>query len=208
MVYQLKPDPRNVPTRRPPSLRELEAQKPVKIARDKLPPALGARTRSMALLMSVLGLATFAVPLVNTSIPVLGRSQWSPLMMLEGLIAGNLPAAANLPPENAARFYELLLLDSALFGALFVYGALAVILVYALRKPSRIVIGGAAGLGLVAALLEMHGYADFQLALTGGPPDPAGGVHIVGLSYGLVMFVVMTLLLLIATVKELEGIGA
>ncbi|HKO11055.1 MAG TPA: hypothetical protein VJV22_03745 [Acidobacteriaceae bacterium] len=206
MVYQLKPDPRDTAARRLPGLRELQQQKPIQIQNDKLPPKLGARTRSMTLLMTVLGLATFAVPLINTSIPVAGRAQWSPLLILEGLLDGSLPAAANLPPEAYHYVYELIAIDTILFGAMFAYGALTVILVSALRQATRFVIGAAAAFGMLAALLEMRGYADLQLALLGGTPQQRGGAHVVGFTYCGVLFIVMLLVLLVVTIKELEGI--
>lgn len=207
MVYQLKPDPRDTAARRLPGLRELQQQSPIHIHNDKLPPKLGARTRSMTLLMSVLGLATFAVPLINTSIPVAGRAQWSPLLIFEGLLGGSLPApAANLPPEAYHYLYELIAIDTILFGAMFAYGALAVILVSALREARRFVIGAAAAFGMLAALLEMRGYADLQLALLGGTPEQRGGAHVVGFTYCGVLFIVMLLVLLVVTIKELEGI--
>ena len=204
MVYQLRPDPRQTPSRLP-GLKELQPLPPMK-GPEKLPPTLGARTRSMALLLSVLGLATFAVPLVNTSVPVLGRTQWSPLMVIEQLLGGNLPAATNLPPAAFHYIYELVLIDTVLFGAMFAYAALVVILVSALRQATRFIIGAAAALGMLAALLEMRGYADFQLALLGGTPEQRGGAHVVGSTYCLVLFAIMGLVLLIITVKELEGI--
>lgn len=204
MVYQLKPDPRQTPSRLP-GLKELQPIPPIKGA-DKLPPTLGARTRSMALLMSVLGLATFAVPLINTSVPVLGRTQWSPLLVIIELLSGALPAATNLPPSAFHYVYELVLIDTVLFGAMFAYAALLVILISALRQATRFVIGTAAVLGMLAALLEMRGYADFQLALLGGTPEQHGGAHVVGSTWCLVLFAVMGLVLLIVTVKELEGI--
>jgi hypothetical protein len=206
MVYQLKPDPRDTAARRLPGLRELQQQKPIYIQKDKLPPKLGARTRSMTLLMSVLGLATFAVPLITTSIPVAGRTQWSPLLILEGLLGGSLPsAAANLPPEAYHYLYELIAIDTILFGTMFAYAALIVILVSALRQATRFVIGAAASFGMLAALLEMRGYADLQLALLGGTPEQRGA-HVVGFTYCGVLFIVMLLVLLVVTIKELEGI--
>lgn len=206
MAYQLRPDPRERPLRPLPGLRELQQQKPVSLEKDKLPPTLGSRTRSMTLLMSVLGLATFAVPLIRTSVPVLGRTQWSPLMVLVGLLGGDLPFAPNLPASALHYVYDLILIDTVLFGTLFAYGALVVILVSALRKATRFVIGAAAGFGMLAALLEMRGYADLQLGLLGGTAEQRGA-EVVGFTWCLVLFAVMGLVMLIVTVKELEGIS-
>lgn len=206
MVSPLTPDPRETDnTRR--ILFGLDEVKPLRAPKkEELPPTLGSRTRSMVLLMSVLGLATFVVPLVTTSVPVLGRTQWSALTVLEGLISGSLPAGVNISAESFHAFYRLIFLDSFLFGAMFAYAALILILVSALRTATRLVIGFAAALGVLSALLEMRGYADFQLAIFGGTPEALGGAHVGGFTYCLVLLVVMGLILAVTTIKELEGV--
>lgn len=209
MVSPLSPDPRETDTRRLLFPRGVDEIKPIRATRkDELPPTLGARTRSMTLLMSVLGLATFVVPLVTTSVPVLGRTQWSALTVLEGLIDGSLPAGLNLPPQDLHALCRLIFLDSFLFGAMFAYAALILILVSALRTATRLVIGFAAALGALSALLEMRGYADFQLAIFGATPQKLGGAHVAGFTYCLVLLAVTGLILAIATVKELEGVNS
>lgn len=207
MVSPLSPDPRESNPRRILFPRDVDELKPLRATKkDELPPTLGSRTRSMTMVMSVLGLATFAVPLVNTSVPVLGRAQWSPLTVIEGLIGGNLPAGVNLQPQDFYALYKLIFLDSFLFGAMFIYCALIVILVSALRTGTRLVIGFAAALGVLSALLEMRGYADFQLAIFGGTPEALGGAQVAGFTYCVVLLVVMGLILAVATIKELEGV--
>lgn len=205
MVSPLPPDPRNSDTRR--IVFGLDEIKPLRSQKkEELPPTLGPRTRSMTLLMSAVGLATFAVPLVNTSVPVLGRTQWSALTVLEGLIGGSLPAGVNLSPQDFHVLHKLIFLDSFLFGAMFMYAALIVILVSAFRTATRLVIGFTAALGVLSALLEMRGCADFQLAIFGGTPEALGGIQVAGFTYCLVLLAVMGLILAIATIKELEGV--
>ena len=207
MVSPLSPGPRDTETRRVLFPREIDEIKPIRTTKkEELPPTLGSRTRSMTLVMAALGLATFVVPLVTTSVPVLGRTQWSALTVLQGLVGGSLPAGVNLSPEDFHALYKLIYLDSFLFGAMFMYAALIVILVSALRTATRLVIGFTAGLGALSALLEMRGYADFQLAIFGGTPQALGGAHVEGFTWCLVMLAVMGLILAIVTVKELEGV--
>lgn len=211
MVSPLSPDPRQTAdTRRVLFPRGIEDElKPIRVTKkEELPPTLGQRTRSMTLVMSALGLATFVVPLVTTSTPVLGRVQWSALSVLEGLINGSLPAGVNLSADDFHALYKLIFLDSFLFGAMFIYAALIVILVSALRTGTRLVIGFAAALGALAALLEMRGYADFQLAIFGQTPQALGGVHVAGFTWCVVLLVITGLIVAIATIKELEGINS
>ena len=208
MVSPLSPNPRETDTRRMLFPRGVDDDiKPIRaIKKDELPPTLGQRTRSMTMVMSALGLATFVVPLVTTSVPVLGRTQWSTLTVLEGLIDGSLPAGVYLSAHDFHALYKLIFLDSFLFGTMFIYAALAIILVSALRTGTRLVIGFAAALAALAALLEMRGYPDFQLSLFGQTPQAMGGIHVAGFTWCLVLLVVSGLILAIATIKELEGI--
>lgn len=207
MISPLSPGPRESDTRRTLFPRGADELKPIRaINREELPPNLGARTRSMVLVMSALGLATFVVPLVKTSVPVLGRTEWSMLTVLEGLLGGTLPAGVNVPPQDLGALYHLIFLDSFLFGSMFVYAALIIILVSALRTATRLVIGFAAALGALSALLEMRGYADFQLAIFAGTPETVEGAHIVGFTYCLVLLAIMGLILAVTTIKELEGV--
>jgi hypothetical protein len=89
---------------------------------------------------------------------------------------------------------------------MFAYIALLVILYELLRSRTRLVIGFAAGLGLVASLLEMRGYDDLQLSLFGGAPAQVGGGQVIGFTWALVLFVVFILIVAIATIKDLEGV--
>ena len=209
MVSPLSPNTRETDTRRVLFPRGVEDEiKPIRaIKKEELPPTLGQRTRSMTLVMSALGLATFVVPLVTTSVPVLGRTQWSALTVLEGLISGSLPAGVYLSAQDFHALYKLIFLDTFLFGAMFIYAALAIILVSALRTGTRLVIVFAGALGALAALLEMRGYADFQLALFGQTPQALGGAHVGGFTWCLVLLVVTGLIVAIATIKELEGVS-
>lgn len=207
MASPLTPDPRPTPARSLPLTRDADELKPIRATKkEELPPTLGPRTRSMTILMSAVGLATFVVPLVNTSVPVLGRTQWSALGVLEGLFSGSLPAGVNLRPDDFHALYKLIFLDSFLFGAMFIYAALIVILISALRTATRLVIGFTAALGALSALLEMRGYADFQLSIFGATPEALGGAQVTGFTWCLVLLVVTGLILAIATIKELEGV--
>lgn len=210
MVSPLSPNPRETDTRRVLFPRGVQDEiKPIRaIKKEELPPTLGQRTRSMTLIMSALGLATFVVPLVTTSVPVLGRTQWSALTVLEGLFSGSLPAGVYLSAQDFHSLYKLIFLDTFLFGTMFIYAALAIILVSALRTGTRLVIGFTAALAALAALLEMRGYADFQLALFGQTPQALGGVHVAGFTWCLVLLVVSGLIVAIATIKELEGVSS
>jgi hypothetical protein len=204
MVYQLKTDPRD--ERRLPSVQELKKQSLVadKLREDPGPSTLGARTRQMTLLLALVGLATFFVPLVITSVPVMGQSHWSPWEILTGMLTGNLPAAVLLSATGLGAIRWLTFVNSMLFGGLFIYIMLAGVLAVALYKAQRIILGALAGLGVVGALIELRGFSDFQLAILGGTPGSVDGQTVHATTLGYIWFAVLILILLIASWKELE----
>jgi hypothetical protein len=206
MAYPLKQNARAQDQRRLPGLHELKGQTLVaeKLREDPGPKCLGARTRSMTLLLTAVGLATFVVPLVETSPAVMGQAWWSPWQILMGIFAGNLPAAVLLTPTGLRDVEWLALVNSLLFGSLFEYAMLAAVLVFALGKARRFLIGAVAALGLLAGLIEMRGYSDIQLAILGGPPASVGGQMVRAMPLGVVLFSVMVLLLVIAAWTELD----
>lgn len=206
MVYQLKKDPRE--ERRLPTARELKQQTLVadKLREDPGPSTLGPRTRQMTLLLALVGLATFFVPLVVTSVPVMGQSRWSPWQIVAGMVRGDLPAAVLLTQKGLGAIRWLTLVNTTLFGALFIYITLAGVLVVALGKAQRLILGGFAGLGLLGALIELRGFSDLQLAILGGPPGTVDGQQVEAMAMGGVWFGVLILILVIAAWKELEDL--
>ncbi|HSY03490.1 MAG TPA: hypothetical protein VK819_15110 [Acidobacteriaceae bacterium] len=206
MAYQLQKDPREPNyARRLPTLREL--QKPSELVKeDPALSRLGSRSRSMTLLLAVVGLVTFVVPLIGTNPTVMGQARWSPWDVVTGMLTGNLPAAVLLSAQGLHDLRWLAFVNTMLFGGIFVYIALATVLVVALGKAQRLVIGAAAGMGLVAALIEMRGFTDIQLAILGGPPATVGGQQVQGMTLCVLMFAIMVLLLAIASWKELDDL--
>jgi len=206
MVYSLQRDPREPDYRkRLPTAHELERQKPVKIGPAVVPNRLGPRRRQMTLLLTVVGLATFVVPLITSVPAVMGRAQWSPWEMFMGVTGNTLPAAVILTAQGFHDVRWLIFVDSAMLGALFDYAMLAAVLVSAMGHASRRVIGGAGALGVLGALVEMRGSQDFQLAIFGAMPDAVGGQHVRAMTWCVLMLAVMVLLLVVAVYTELDG---
>lgn len=204
MVYQLKKDPRE--ERRLPTVRELKQQTLVadKLREDPGPSTLGPRTRQMTLLLALVGLATFFVPLVETSVPVMGQTHWSPWEIASGMMKGDLPAAVLLTQKGLGAIRWLTFVNTTLFGALFIYLVLAAVVVVALGKAQRIILGGLAALGMMAALIELRGFSDLQLAILGGPPTSVDGQRVQAIAMGCVWLSVLVMVLVIAAWKELE----
>ena len=207
MAYPLRKESREL-EKRLPGVRELKQQTLVadKLREDPGPSTLGRRTRQMTVMLALVGLATFFVPLVVTSRPVMAQSHWSPWQVITGTLSGNLPAAVLLTARGLGAVRWLALVDTTLFGSLFIYIVLAGVLVVALGKAQRLILGGLAGLGMVGALIELRGFTDFQLAILGGPPGSVDGQRVDAMALGLVWFGVLMLILVIAAWKELEGL--
>jgi hypothetical protein len=206
MVYSLKRDPREPDYRRRlPTALEIEQQKPIKVGKEPVPSTLGSRSRQMVLLLTVVGLATFMVPLYTAVPAVMGQAQWSPFQLFMGLTSGSLPTAVLLTAQGLRDVRWLVFVDTLLFGALFDYGVLAALLISVVGKASRMVIGCAGALGVLATLIEMRGFDDVQLAIYSGLPKTAGGQHVRGMTWCLLMLAVMGLTLLISVYKELDG---
>jgi hypothetical protein len=209
MAYSLKKDPREPDyAKRLPTLRDLQNQTLVadKLREETGPSTLGARTRPMAILLALIGLATFFVPLVTTSVPVMGQSRWSPWEIVSGMVRGNLPAAVLLTSTGDSAVRWLTFANSMLFGSLFIYIMLAGVLVVAFAGAQRVIVGALAALGIVAALIELRGFSDLQLAILGGPPANVSGQQVHALALGMVWFAVLTLVLTFAAWKELEDL--
>lgn len=206
MAYSLKRDPREPDYRRRlPTALELEQQKPVKVGKEPVPDRLGPRSRQMVLLLTVVGLATFMVPLFQAAPAVMGQAQWSPFQLFMGLTGKTLPTAVLLTAQGLRDVRWLVVMDTLLFGALFEYGVLASVLISVLGNASRMVVGCAGALGVLAALIEMRGYDDIQLAIYGGLPATVGGQHVRGMTWSLLMLAVMGLTLVVSVYKELDG---
>jgi hypothetical protein len=208
MAYPLKQNTPEQDARRLPGVQELKKQSLVadKLREDPRPSTLGPRTRQMTILLALVGLATFFVPLVITSVPVMGQSHWSPWQIVTGTLTGDLPAAVLLTSKGLGAIRWVAFVNATLFGALFIYIMLAGVLVVAVGKPKRIILGGLAGLGVVAALIELRGFTDFQLAILGGPPGMVDGQRVGAMALGYVWFCVLMLILVIAAWKELEDL--
>ncbi len=208
MVYDLKRDPRQPNyEKRLPGLYEIkrETQIAEKLREDPTPKRLGARSRQLTLVMVMVGIATFVAPLIGTVPSVSGRTYWSPYEIFMGVTGNSLPAAVILNAEGTRDVHWLMLGNTVVFGAAFAYAMLATILVSVMGHASRRVVGSAAALGLLATLIEMRGFRDFQLAIFGGLPGSVGGQHVEGWTWSVVMFGVMALLLVIAAFRELDG---
>jgi hypothetical protein len=208
MAYPLKKETKETDYRRLPGLRELQKETAVaeKLREDPGPKTLGPRPRQLTVLLALVGLATLFAPLAVTSTPVMGQSHWSPWEIATGLLTGNLPAAVLLTAKGMGAVRWLTFVNSSLFGGLFVYMVLVAVLVVAMGKARRIIVGALAGLGIVASLIEMRGFSDLQLAILGGPPSSVDGQQVHAMALGYVWFGVLILILVIAAWKELEDL--
>lgn len=206
MAFPLKKDSRQQDQRRLPDVHELKRQSLVadKLREDPGPSTLGPRTRPMVMLLALIGLATFFVPLVETSTPVMGQAHWSPWQIVTGMFAGDLPAAVLLTSRGIGAIRWLAFVNATLFGSLFIYIILAGVVIVAFGKAQRMILGGLAGAGLMAALVELRGFSDLQLAILGGPPGTVDGQQVQAMSLGIVWFAVMILIVVISAWKELE----
>lgn len=168
------------------------------------PRRLGPRRRQMALIVILMGLATFVTPLISTDSPVLGRTQWSPLEIAEGLSTGKLPIVRYATSNPAYRRVELTLALSLGFGSiyLFLIGIAAAILFF----PSPKFVGYSAGSAAAFILGELQFYdsSSLQMTLYGVPSVSSsdGRTHI-GVFY-MTLLTLCGLLALIAAWKELD----
>jgi hypothetical protein len=208
MAYSLQGNQREPDyKKRLPQLSEIkrETQIAEKLREDPAPKTLGPRSRQMAVLLTLVGLATFVVPLITSVPSVMGRTDWSPWEMFMGVTGNTLPAAVILTAQGMHDVRWLILADTALLGALFDYSLLAAALISVMGHASRKVIGSAGALGVLATLVEMRQFADFQLAIFGGTPASLGGQHVDAMTWAVVMLVVMALLLVVAVLKEFDA---
>jgi hypothetical protein len=159
---------------------------------------LGRRRRGMVLIVTLIGLASFASPLIRTESPVLGRTRWSPLAVAVGVCEGALPFRSD--PQSRV----VLLGIDAVLGLTVAYPLLLAIGLAALVFPRAGFVGMAAALGAVALLSEGRlRYYDLQGFLYGEPwASAAHAVHAGTLV--LVLLGVFGLLLWISATKALD----
>jgi hypothetical protein len=142
-------------------LSDLSSPIPAKIPRSG---RLGGRRRKMVLVIAMIGLTSFASPLIRTDSPVLGRTQWSPLQVVIDLHKGTLPDCQSYSelcePPNTKLVY--MTLDVTLgFGT--AYAALLAIVVAALLLPRAEFVGASAGLAALLILKDgQYGFDDLQ----------------------------------------------
>ncbi len=167
------------------------------------PGRLGRRRRQMILFISLMGLASFTLPLIKTDSPVLGRTQWSPLQIAIELHEGKLPGCDG--PIGCDPGWSLVsfILAVAMGGFGIAYGLMLAIAAATLLFPSAEFVIFAAGGGIVAMLAEGRSrFFDLQEFLY-GPYDFAGQqVHAKAL--GLSLLGAFALLAWIGTTKALD----
>jgi hypothetical protein len=144
--------------------------------------------------VTLLGLATFATPLVTTDPKLLGQTQWSPLQVVTAIISGTLPLQPVLPRE-------LLGLD-LLLGCGIVYLLLIVIVITILVYPSAKFIGAGAAAGCAVLIGSvLFRYADLQYAIYGAPRAVASGQVNAG-AFTLTLSGLLALLIVIAASSD------
>lgn len=163
------------------------------------PAKMGWHRRKMALIVTLIGLATLVTPLVETDSEVLGRTRWSPLQVVLALHAGTLPIAHRMSRELAVS-----LAIDFLIGVGIVYFLLSLIAAAIAFLPSARFIGSAAAFGAAVVLGDgQFDYPDLQDAIYGEPSSFAGHQVHAGTN-GLILLGVLGLVVWIAASKELD----
>jgi hypothetical protein len=167
-------------------------------ARNSRSGGLGRRRRRMVLIVTFIGLASFASPLIKTDSPVLDRGRWSPLEVAIGVHNGSLPVHRELQGSGVE-----LGLDQ-IFGCAPAYILLLAIAGAALVFPRADLVGVAAVLGALAAAEDGRlRYTDLQDFIYGEPYAFAGHAVYAG-ALELVLLGVFGLLLWISVTKALD----
>jgi len=144
----------------PPS--DLPPDVPRKILRRGV---LGRRRRYMVLIVSMIGLSSFLSPLIRADSEVLGRTRWSPLLIVIELHNGSLPdcrgnysSLCDVPRTKLV----FMTLDATLgFGT--AYAVLLAIVLAALLFPRAELIGAAGVIGAGMVLKDgQYGFDDLQ----------------------------------------------
>lgn len=159
----------------------------------------GARRRMMALIVTLVGLVSFAVPLVSVDMPVEHRSRWSPLAMVEGIQSGELPVGA--PDAATGSEFRARAVQLLLNGFLAPYILLVIACVAILISPAEAAPTWLGGLSFVAATVEaLFGHPGYQAAIYGA----ADGQAVHAANQTLILVVVSALLVFIAKSHELD----
>ena len=161
------------------------------------PARLGSLARSLAVVATLLGLATFPLQLITTAAPVLGEMRWSPLELLAGIMAG--------APPVGAMGHLTLWVSLAVFGFVFVYLALvAILLALVVRPSSRFVfITALLAASVITEDIFLH-FASFQRALCGSYPSACGQTIHAGL-WSAMLLSVMGVLIAIAGLETIAA---
>ena len=153
----------------------------------------------MALLVALVGLTTFAVPLIGTDPPVLGHGYWSPLAIVEQTQAGVLPLSG--PTDTVTAADLTLRYEDMLCGFLFAYCMLAAAFLAIVVGASVRAIRWTAVLCVIATLADLaFGHEAYQSALCVG----GDGVQVHAGTESAILLGVAGLLLLIASFDELD----
>jgi hypothetical protein len=166
------------------------------------PTRMGWRRRRMALIVTLIGLATFVNPLVETDSEILGRTRWSALQVIFALQAGRLPIRHMM--SGGLTFLGI----DALFGFGAAYLLLSLIAAAIVFSPSARLVSGASVAGAFFANVVYRrarfGFSDFQDAIYGAPPAFTSGhqAHVGTLC--LILFGVFGLLVFIAVTEQLD----
>jgi hypothetical protein len=160
---------------------------------------MGLRRRRMALIVTLLGLATFVCPLVETDSEVLGRTRWSALQVILELHSGRLPIRHEMSPD-----YIFLGID-ALLGFGTVYLLLSLIAAAIVFLPSARFVGSASLIGAAVVFGDAkYRYFDFQDGIYGAPSAFSSGHQVYAGIFCLILLGLLGLLAFIAATKQLD----
>ncbi len=150
----------------------------------------------MALFVTMIGLATFVSPLVETGSEVHEQTRWSPMQIILAIHAGALPL-----DHRMVRNDQLLSLGiDALFGVATVYLILILIAAMVAISPSERIVGSLAAGGAAMTLGEARWrYFDFQDAIYGAPSAFAGHQVHAGINCMVLLGVLLLLVFIVAT---------
>lgn len=167
---------------------------------------LGRRRRTMVLVLSAIGLATFFSPLIKTDSSVAGRTRWSPMQIAPPVMQGTLPVCSDsgFTVCDDPRTRDVFLVLDTVLGCASAYALLLVIAAAALLFPRADFVGTAAALGIVALYAEARShYMDLRDFIRAASPNTAGYRVYAG-TLDLVLVAVLGLLIWIAVTKALD----